>query len=99
MSRLELSPDAQQDLVDTGAEIAERSGSRETARRFLKRIMAVCDLLAANPEMGELRTEFASGCYRSFSLGNYVIYFQPAVNGVRIARILHGARDHRELLG
>jgi toxin ParE1/3/4 len=99
MPRLELSPDAEQDLVDAGADISMRSGSRETARRFLKRIMAACDLLATNPEMGEIRLEFAGGCYRSFSVGNYVIYFQPVVNGVRIARILYGARDHGELLG
>jgi len=61
--------------------------------------MAVCDVLAANPEIGEDRAEFVGGRYRSFSVDNYVIYFQPAVNGVRIARILHGARDHGELLG
>jgi toxin ParE1/3/4 len=99
MPRIELSSDARRDLVDIGTEISKLSGSRETARRFLKRIMAVCDVLAANPEIGEVRAEFVGGRYRSFSVGNYVIYFQPAVNGVRIARILHGARDHGELLG
>jgi toxin ParE1/3/4 len=97
MSRLELSPSAEQDLIDIGADIAARSGSRETAKRFLRRVIAVCDLLAENPEMGELRTEFPSA-YRSFSVGNHVIYFKPAVDGVRIARVLHGARDHTELL-
>jgi plasmid stabilization system protein ParE len=60
--------------------------------------MAVCDLLAANPEMGELWTEFSTGTYRSFSVGNYIVYFKPAVNGVHIARILHAARDHGEFL-
>jgi toxin ParE1/3/4 len=98
MARLELSPSARRDLVSIGADVARRSGSRETARRFLRRIMAVCELLATNPEMGELRNEFSSGLYRSFSVGNYVVYFKPAVNGVHIARILHGARDHGEFL-
>ncbi len=98
MVRLKLSPDARRDLVSIGVDIARRSGSRETARRFLNRVMAVCDLLAANPEMGELRTEFSTGTYRSFSVGNYVIYFQAAVNGVHIARVLHGSRDHGDLL-
>ena len=37
---------------------------------FLKKIVAVCDLIAANPEMGELRTEFSTGLYPSFSAGN-----------------------------
>jgi toxin ParE1/3/4 len=94
MARLELSPDARRDLISIGVDIACRSGSRETARWFLSRVMAVCDLLAGNPEMGELRTEFSIGTYRSFSVGNYVIYFKAAVNGVRIARVLHGSRDH-----
>ncbi len=60
--------------------------------------MAVCGLLATSPEMGELRTEFSTGTYRSFSVGNYVIYFKPAVDGVRVARVLHGSRDHGDLL-
>jgi toxin ParE1/3/4 len=60
--------------------------------------MAVSELLAANPEMGELRTEFASGTYRSFSVGNYVIYFKAAMDGVHVARVLHGSRDHGDLL-
>ena len=48
--------------------------------------------------MGELRVEFATGRYRSFTVGNYVIYFVPASGGIRIARVLHGARDHNALL-
>jgi plasmid stabilization system protein ParE len=34
----------------------------------------------------------------SFSIGNYVIYYRPAVDGIRVARIVHGARDHDALL-
>jgi len=98
MPRLELSPLAKEDLVEIGVWIARRSGSRETARRFLQKVMAVCDRLARNPNMGQLRPEFASGQCRSFSIGNYVIYFRPVAEGVRVARILHGSRDHGALL-
>ena len=55
-------------------------------------------MLVAQPEMGELRSEFATGRYRSFSVGNYVIYYSPVPDGIRVARVLHGARDHRALL-
>ncbi len=48
--------------------------------------------------MGQLRAEFATGQFRSFSVGAYVIYFQPMKDGIRVARILHGARDHGALL-
>ncbi len=98
MSRLELSPLAEEDLVEIGTYIARRSGNRETARRFLQKVMAVCERLALNPDLGQLRTELASGQYRSLSIGNYVIYYRPVVEGIRVARILHGARDHGALL-
>jgi toxin ParE1/3/4 len=98
MARLKLSPDARRDIVSIGVDIARRSGSRETARRFLNKVMGVCDLLASNPEMGELRTELATAKYRSFTVGHYVIYFKATLDGVHVARILHGSRDHGELL-
>ncbi len=98
MSRLELSPLAKEDLIEIGVWIARRSGSRETARRFVQKVLGVCERLALNPEMGQLRTEFSSGHYRSFSIGNYVIYYRPAAKGVCVARVLHGSRDHGALL-
>jgi len=32
------------------------------------------------------------------SVGNYVIYFCSAPDGLWVARVLHGARDHGPLL-
>jgi len=98
MPRLEISPAATNDLVEIGLYIARQSGSRQRADSFLDSIVATCEMLATQPEMGELRVEFATGQYRSFSVGSYVIYFRPMQGGIRIARILHGARDHHMLL-
>lgn len=98
MPRLEISPAANGDLVEIGLYIAQQSGSRQRADSFLDLIVETCEMLATQPEMGELRTELATGRYRSFSVGNYVIYFCPAPDGIRIARVLHGARDHHALL-
>ena len=98
MPRLEISPAARGDLIGIGIYIAQQSGSRQRADSFLDSIYQTCELLATQPEMGELRTEFATGRYRSFSVGNYVIYFRPTPDGIRIARVLHGARDHHALL-
>jgi plasmid stabilization system protein ParE len=63
----------------------------------LQKVETLCERLAHNPEMGQLRTEFATGQFRSFSIGVYVICFQPTKEGARIARILYGARDHDAL--
>jgi toxin ParE1/3/4 len=98
MSRLGLSPLAEQDLIEIGTYIARRSGSRESARRFLQKIVALCERLARYPDLGQLRTDLATGKYRSFSIGDYVIYYRPAVDGIRVARILHAARDQDALL-
>lgn len=98
MPRLEISPAANRDLVEIGLYIAQQSDSQRRAESFLDSIVETCEMLAAQPEMGELRTEFATGRYRSFSVGNYVIYFCQAPDGIRIARVLHGARDHHSLL-
>lgn len=98
MARIELSSEAKRDLKEIGRYIAQQSGSRRRARSFLELIRQTCELLAMQPEMGELRVEFATGQYRSFSVGNYVIYFRSASDGIVIARVLHGARDHSALL-
>ena len=98
MSRPIISSEAKRDLVEIGLYIARQSGSQERADHFLDSIYQTCQILATQPEMGQLRTEFATGLYRSFSVGNYVIYFRPTSDGIQVARILHGARDHDALL-
>ena len=98
MGRLVISPRAREDLLEIGLYIVEQSGSREIARRLLRSIRHACEMLADRPGMGELRRKFHASGYRSFTVGNYVIYFRSIDNGVDIARVLHGARDHESLL-
>jgi len=66
--------------------------SPSSAARVLRSIAAKCDLLATQPEMGELRPDVAREL-RSFSVGNYVIYYRPISGGIEVARVLHGARE------
>jgi len=98
MSRLELSLDAQHDLVEIAAHITSQSGSQKRGEAFLSGVFATCETLASQPAMGELRTEFVTGVYRSFSVGSYVIYFLPTPAGIVVARVLHGSRDHYSIL-
>ena len=55
-------------------------------------------LLAANPELGELLAYIGQGKYRRFTVRNYVIYYLPTPEGITVARVLHAARDHEGLL-
>ena len=47
--------------------------------------------------MGEVRPGFGVPGCRSFSVGNYVIFFRPIDDGIEIARVIHGSRDMRNL--
>jgi toxin ParE1/3/4 len=98
MPRLEVSPAANRDLIEIGRYIAQQSGGQRRADSFSDSIHRTCKLLATQPDMGELRPEFTTGRYRSFSVGNYVIYFCSMPDGIRVARVLHGARDHHAML-
>ena len=84
------------DLRDIGRHIADDNPA--AADRLLTRIDEVCQSLARNPEMGQEQPGLARGQYRSFSVRNYVVYYVPTPNGITVARILHGARDHGRLL-
>ncbi len=66
------------------------------ALKFVERIEARCELIANNPEMGELRPEYGSGI-RSVSLGRYVILHSSSPDEVLILRILPGDQDIRSL--
>ena len=49
-------------------------------------------MFTRQPMIGEPREEVRPHL-RSFSVGNYVIYYQIVGNRVVIVRVLHGARD------
>lgn len=97
MPHVELSREAQQDLVEIAAYISKESGNRHRGEKFLEGMFASCETLATQPAMGQLRTEFKTTSYRSFSVGNYVIFFQPTPRGITVARVLHGSRDHTSI--
>ena len=56
------------------------------------------ELLVKNPDIGQRQHKLADGTYRRFTCRSYVIYYRPMADGIVLARILHGARDHDRLL-
>jgi toxin ParE1/3/4 len=53
-------------------------------------------LLARYPLMGEAVPQYRRGL-RRFTIGNYVLYYEPIKGGVRLVRLLHGARNIEDL--
>lgn len=88
-------PEADDDLDGIVGYIARNNPT--AAHNWLAKIQETCETLATQPEMGESRPGFgAPGC-RSFSVGNYVIFFRAAPHGIEVARVIHGARDMRNI--
>jgi toxin ParE1/3/4 len=67
----------------------------EAARKLIERIRKTCRLLARAPGMGTSRDDIAPSL-RCFSVGNYVIYFRSARDGIQVLRIVHGAQDEEQ---
>jgi toxin ParE1/3/4 len=64
----------------------------DAADRLVEQLRAICETLAASPELGKPRPEFAAGL-RSYRAGNRFIFYFETASGIEIARVLHGARD------
>jgi len=63
------------------------------ADRQLDLIDAACEMLAGNPHGGPRREDLAQGL-RFYPVGNYLIFYTVADDGITVARVLHGARDY-----
>jgi toxin ParE1/3/4 len=68
-----------------------------TAVSVVQRIRERCELIAGQPEIGQMRSEFP-GDYRSFPVQRWVIFYRVLGDRVEIHRVLDGARDLDSLL-
>ncbi|HXT12124.1 MAG TPA: type II toxin-antitoxin system RelE/ParE family toxin [Candidatus Angelobacter sp.] len=96
MSRLRLSSQAVRDL-DEIEEYISRDNPDAAARTVIL-IREKCSLLSEFPGIGRTRSELLPNL-RGFPVGNYVIFYRSVHTGIEVVRILHGARDIRELFG
>jgi len=83
-------PLAERDLVEIWAYIAADSDAFADA--MLDRIEEKLLLLADRPKLGRARPELRAEL-RSFTVGNYVLFYEPDDTGITLVRVLHGARD------
>jgi toxin ParE1/3/4 len=90
MPEIILEDAAREDLIDIWQYIAR--DNPQAADRMLDRIWDGFRVVAKFPQGGTLRPELALNL-RCYTVGNYVIYFRPLIDGIEVARVLHGARD------
>jgi toxin ParE1/3/4 len=89
-NRLTFAPLAEADL-DQILEFIARDKPL-AAVTFVEKLREKCFLLAANPELGELRPDLAVNL-RAFSVGNYVIFYRSMQNEVEIIRVVSGFQN------
>src|SRR5436309_6116263 len=88
--RYHLTGPAGRDLREIRTYIAR--DDPEAARRMVATIRGKCRLLSQHPALGRPREDLQPGI-RSFPVGAYLIFYQPAADGIQVVRVLHGARD------
>lgn len=96
MTPVSFSPRARQDLLDIGDYIAK--DSLTNARRFVAKLMEQCKRIGRTP-MGYVSREDLAPGLRMAALDRYVIFFRVLDGGVRIERVLHGARNLPVIFG
>lgn len=95
MAQSELTPEAQLYLIEIWSYIAQYN--EEAANNLIDKIYQKSQVLADSPYIGVARPELALEL-RSFVVEKYVLFYQPISDGVKIVRVLHGARDIEQLL-
>ena len=92
MLNIEVSPEAENDLLSVWLYIAE--DQLANADRFLDKLLKVIERLAEFPLMGIVREELAYGL-RSFSVDRYVLYYLVSDESLTIVRVLAADMDTR----
>lgn len=98
VSRYHLAAEAKNELDEIWLYVARESGNIQIASSLIDNITDRFQLLAQNPELGRRRDYDLQLNLRSFAVGNYVIFYRHAGQGIRILHVLHGSRDITRLL-
>ena len=96
MHRVFYTVQAERDLQPTVEYFAR--DNLTAAIRWLDETESLFGLLASQPALGEPMQTRRFGDGRRHSIGNYVVYYRLADDGLQILRVLHAARDQEPLL-
>lgn len=93
MARLRYTASAREDLTAIGVYIADRSGSRVVADRFVARLRGKCRQIAHSPiRLGRAHPNLLPDI-RGLTFGNYMIFFRHLGDTVEIVNVIEGHRD------
>lgn len=90
MPRYILTRPAIADLKEIADTINEEVPARGDS--YVDEVLDKCAMRASFPFSGRLRPELSNGL-RSFTHGDYVIFYHPRSYGISVVRVIHGKRD------
>ena len=79
------------------SEFIGRDNPRRAAE-MVEQLLGKCRFLAENPYAGIDRSELMKGM-RSFPFGNYLVFYEPIDDGIKVVRIVEGHRNLSRVFG
>lgn len=95
MARIIRTRQARTDVLDIWEYIAADNSA--AADKLIRRLDEVVRLLAERPALGSPQDKYRLGL-RCMPVGNYLVFYDQVPDGIRILRILHGARRWEDLM-
>ena len=89
MPLVQRTAQADEDLIDLWVYIAQ--DNPDAADNLLDELENKFALLAGQPRLGVARSDIAPGL-RHFPVGNYLILYREIDPGIKVVRVVHGAR-------
>lgn len=95
--RYRLTSTARDDVLAIFHDLLERAGV-DVADRVTDDIVSQFGKLAATPGIGHRRVDLADEMHRFYLVHSYLIVYLDRSDEIEITRVLHAARDVRNLL-
>lgn len=96
MPRIIRTAAAEEDIIDIWFYIAVENKSQLNADRFMKRLDERLEFIARNPGIGMRKDHYSLGLLQ-LVFDKYLIFYFELEDGIEVVRVLHSARDIREL--
>jgi toxin ParE1/3/4 len=90
MKSIRFSTEANRDIEEIANYIFDLNPV--AAYRFLDALDETCELLAEHSLIGRLRPTLGENL-RSFPVGNFLVFYTPASDGIDVIRVVYGGRD------
>ena len=100
MAKLQISPEAKNDLKEIKEYITTELDSPNAAINTISKITKAIRTLKRFPDIGSMLSSVASiqSNYRFLVCGNYLVFYRHEHGVVSVVRVIYGKRDYMKIL-